>query len=365
MALLVGLVVFLMAGCADGGPADAGTLPQETRGPEPTLLTNGLAAPLRHVLWNNGTIPTQDTCLAGGCILSTDRAFHVTGLDGHVPLGVPARLVLDVVYDPHTVAADGNEAWFEIDEGAFYSYTATFNPGALHVEATGLVRSGVRAVFATFSPGGGNAETPYALAVTIEAHPVDIPVGVPILVDGRPGDELVSSSPFRLYGPKDEDLGSFATNTTLGIAGTYVVLLPPDGPAANLTTTGSAKLWRAADLRIEPGAPIHLPFTGTVDGPWQASGTPLGVGILVRVVDGPAGPGLASVGFEVTLEDTQGALLSSGPQCGACLTFGGFGLVLATPLGDARAVAGDYTIHGESTFTADIEFVPFSIHVVR
>ncbi len=335
------------------------------------LVGNGLGAPLDHTVWANGTITTQDTCDAGACIMDTSRAAHPIDLAAHMPPGVPVRVVVEARYEPNPVRADNNDLWLDVPDGTYYAYEQESpEPGVLRV--TAIVRSAgqATAVFFTQSQGADPAATPYALFARVQAEPSLVPGGVPVALQMAAGDtlRLGSGGAFRLFGPDDQPVGAFAGNVTLPASartGDYAVLLPPDAPASNLSVSGAAKSWQALGIRLVAGEPIHTPPAGVIDVPWTATGVPLGVGFMASPTPAPAGiTMLVSTGFLIQLRQDGEALLDSGWLCGLCIT-GGYGLSMSTPIGDERAVAGEYVVHADTQGTQEMEVVPFTLELER
>jgi hypothetical protein len=378
--LLPSILCFaLLAGCAGKAPGAAGVEGTETdqalAGAEPfrTLRYSQSSEGIHETVWANGTVNAQDTCNAGGCILTADRAMHPTDVTDLLPQGVPTLVTVELQWNPHPLGFGGWDLLLDAPESTIYSRREVSQPG--HIQGQVVLRpsGSVAVVLATYGPGA-DPVTSYTLRIAIDSEPHVLLPGVPVSVAMEAGDTVRAGSygggeaPFLLYGPDDARLGIFDGEHTLAEGaptGHYVVLLPFGGPTGNVSTDSGADTMEALGLRRETGPESTVPPNGALDAPWDVGGVPLGVGVEARSgEDLVVTQFMASMGFELRLDGPGGYVLDGGEVCGLCLT-GGFAFSIDSGSGDPSVVPGRYTVHAEAEASAGIRVQPFAIYVER
>ncbi|MEA3136199.1 MAG: hypothetical protein QOC71_480, partial [Thermoplasmata archaeon] len=332
---LATVVATVLAGCAgDPSPAADRNLGLQGTGavvdltPDLLLRHVGLAEAIHTTVWANGTVAIQDTCNTGACLLDASRALHLTDLTPFIPAGVPT--LLNVELDWKSDLGGGNyDAWIEAPDSTAYSSRMDFTPGHLELQTILLPHGTITLVMAAFGPGEDVPSAPYTLYATIDADPVGVPPGVPVVVALAGGDTLRAGtygggpSPFLLYGPDDALRGQYSGEHTLADgapSGNYVVIIPDGSPWGNLTTDSGATEMRALGLHREDGATFDVEPQGAAGRSWDVAGVPVGVGVRAFSDSDLPLTMMASLGLRVAIDGPNGFKVEGVEVCGVCLT---------------------------------------------
>lgn len=374
------LIVFLLAGCASDAPAatgGSGPGSQDSGDASVTTLRfKDLNAPVDKQFWLNGTVAVQDTCNTGACILDTSRAQHSLDLSGEIPLGAPVLVDLELTQTRGEVW--GNfEVWIDAPDGTYYTYAYDADHATGRSTVSSVLQSSgtVRVHLLATGPGSEVPEAPFSIAITVRAGPELVLPGAPVGIHLAPGTNLTfttttgQKSPMLVYGPDDAFVGAFDGTLSLdqaAKAGEYVVIVPPGGEAGNLTTDGDATEMRVLRLQTSGGPEGVLPPTGPYEKEWSVTGFPVAVGVIAQASPGQlVGDPLLSLGYEFSLTGENGLTLTSGLQCGGCLTFGDYRSVIQSGTGDPLAVAQLYTVHAMTTLTYEVRLTPYAVYLDR